>query len=78
MARYVGPQCRLCRAEGTKLFLKGDRCHTDKCPITRKKSPPGKGPRDRMRKRSDYGVQLREKQKVKRMYGMLEKPVRIF
>jgi small subunit ribosomal protein S4 len=78
MARYTGPQCRLCRAEQTKLFLKGDRCHTDKCPITRKKNPPGKGPRDRMRKRSDYGVQLREKQKVKRMYGMLENQFKIF
>ena len=78
MARYVGPQCRLCRAEGTKLFLKGDRCHTDKCPITRKKNPPGKAPRARMRKRSDYGVQLREKQKVKRMYGMLESQFLIF
>ncbi len=78
MGRYLGPQCRLCRAEGVKLYLKGDRCNTDKCPITKKKGMPGKGPRARIKKRSDYGVQLREKQKVKRMYGMLEKQFKIF
>jgi small subunit ribosomal protein S4 len=78
MARNIGPQCRLCRAEKTKLFLKGERCHGAKCPITQKKGPPGKGPRSRMRKVSDYGMQLREKQKVKRMYGMLERQFRLF
>jgi small subunit ribosomal protein S4 len=60
------------------LFLKGDRCHSDRCPITRKKSAPGKGPRARTRKPSDYGIQLREKQKVKRMYGMLESQFKLF
>ena len=78
MGRYLGPQCRLCRAEGVKLYLKGERCNTDKCPITKRKGMPGKGPRARIRKRSDYGFQLREKQKVKRMYGMLEKQFKIF
>ena len=78
MGRYLGPQCRLCRAEGVKLYLKGDRCNSDKCPITKKKGAPGKGPRDRIRKKSDYGLQLREKQKVKRIYGMLEKQFKIF
>jgi small subunit ribosomal protein S4 len=78
MARNTGPQCRLCRAEKTKLFLKGERCNSAKCPITQKKGAPGKGPRSRMRKVSDYGLQLREKQKVKRMYGMLERQFRLF
>ncbi|HDQ13689.1 MAG TPA: 30S ribosomal protein S4 [Sediminispirochaeta sp.] len=78
MARYTGPSCRLCRAEGTKLFLKGERCYTGKCPIAKKASPPGKDPRYRQRKVSDYGLQLREKQKLKRMYGMLEKQFKIF
>ena len=78
MGRYVGPQCRLCRAEGVKLFLKGERCKGSKCPITEKKGAPGKGPRARIKKLSDYGVQLREKQKVKRMYGMLEKQFHLF
>ena len=78
MGRYIGPQCRLCRAEGTKLFLKGDRCRGSKCPVSKKKGAPGKGPRARTRKLSDYGVQLREKQKVKRMYGLLEKQFKIF
>lgn len=73
MARYTGPVCRLCRTEGKKLFLKGDRCHGAKCPIAKKRSAPGKGPRSRMRKPSNYGLQLREKQKLKRIYGMLEK-----
>jgi len=76
MARYTGPQCRLCRAEKTKLFLKGERCHTGKCPISRKRPAPGKAPRARMKKMSDYGLQLREKQKLKRIYGMLEKQFR--
>ena len=78
MGRYLGPQCRLCRAEGTKLMLKGDRCKGGKCPIAQKKGAPGKGPRARIKKLSNYGVQLREKQKVKRIYGMLEKQFRIF
>ncbi len=78
MGRYLGPSCRLCRAEGVKLYLKGERCNSDKCPITKKKGLPGKGPRARIRKRSDYGLQLREKQKVKRIYGMLEKQFKIF
>lgn len=78
MARYTGPSCRLCRAEGTKLYLKGERCFTGKCPISKKASPPGKDPRFRPRKMSDYGIQLREKQKLKRMYGMLEKQFLLF
>ncbi|RKX80126.1 MAG: 30S ribosomal protein S4 [Spirochaetes bacterium] len=78
MGRYIEPQCRLCRTERRRLFLKGERCYGSKCPVTRKKASPGKGPRDRMKKMSDYGVQLREKQKLKRMYGMLEKQFKIF
>ena len=78
MARNTGPQCRLCRAEGTKLYLKGDRCNTSKCPINKKRPAPGKGPRDRMKKKTDYAIQLREKQKLKRIYGMLEKQFRLF
>lgn len=73
MARYTGPVCRLCRREDTKLFLKGDRCYTDKCSYERRAYPPGQHGQRRGRKRSDYGEQLREKQKVKRMYGLLEK-----
>lgn len=78
MARYTGPLCRLCRAEQKKLFLKGDRCKSDKCPINRKRPMPGKDPKARTGKRSDYGVQLREKQRLKRMYGMLERQFRLF
>lgn len=78
MARYTGPLCRLCRIEQKKLFLKGDRCKTDKCPINKKRAIPGKDPKARTGKRSDYGVQLREKQRIKRMYGMLEKQFRLF
>ena len=78
MARNVGPQCRLCRSHGYKLYLKGDRCKGPKCPVTRKKGAPGKGPRSRTKKVSDYGVQLHEKQKLKRMYGMLEGQFRLF
>ncbi len=73
MARYVGPQCRYCRAEKRQLMLKGDRCKSGKCPIAQKKGAPGRGPRDRYKKMTDYGMQLRERQKLKRLYGMLEK-----
>jgi small subunit ribosomal protein S4 len=72
MARYNDAVCRLCRREGTKLFLKGDRCFTPKCGIERRSYPPGQHGQGRPRF-SDYGVQLREKQKVKRMYGLLER-----
>jgi len=72
MARNIGPQCRLCRQEETKLYLKGDRCKSDKCPITKRRGKPGEGLRARNKKASDYSIQLREKQKVKRMYGMME------
>ncbi len=75
MARYRGSVCRLCRREGTKLFLKGDRCFSEKCAIERRAYPPGVHGQGRVRF-SDYGVQLREKQKVKRMYGLLEKQFR--
>ncbi len=73
MARYTGPVCRLCRREGDKLFLKGDRCYTDKCAFERRSHAPGAHGQSRRRKQSDYGEQLREKQKVKRMYGLLER-----
>ncbi|MCL1815343.1 MAG: 30S ribosomal protein S4 [Treponema sp.] len=78
MARYTGPVCRLCRAENKKLMLKGDRCKSDKCAINRKRPAPGKDPKGRQGKRSDYGVQLREKQKLRRIYGMQEKQFRLF
>jgi small subunit ribosomal protein S4 len=71
VARYTGPKCRICRRETEKLFLKGDRCYTDKCAIERRSYPPGDHGRMR-KKNSDYAVQLREKQKVRRMYGLLE------
>lgn len=78
MGKYNGPLCRLCRAEGTKLFLKGNRCITDKCSLERRKYPPGqKGARVRFKK-SNYKYQLREKQKVKRFYGLREKQFRNF
>ena len=75
MARYVGSVCRLCRREGAKLFLKGDRCYSEKCAIEKRNYPPGMHGQGRARF-SDFGVQLREKQKVKRMYGLLEKQFR--
>jgi small subunit ribosomal protein S4 len=78
MARYTGPVCRLCRAESKKLMLKGDRCKSDKCPINKKRPAPGKDPKGRAGKRSDYGIQLREKQKLKRIYGMQEKQFSLF
>ena len=76
MARYIGPVCRLCRREGMKLFLKGDRCFKDKCAIERRNYPPGQHGRRRS-KLLGYGIQLREKQKVKRIYGLLERPFRL-
>ncbi len=75
MARYTGPQCRLCRREGLKLFLKGERCYSDKCAVDRRKTAPGQHGA-RRGKLSDYGVQLREKQKIRRVYGVLEKQFR--
>ena len=72
MARYIGPNCKLCRREKQKLFLKGSKCHSEKCPIESKNYPPGEHGLSRRVKFSEYGVQLREKQKVKRMYGLLE------
>ena len=75
MARYVGPQCRLCRREGEKLFLKGIRCDTVKCAITKRKYPPGQFAWGRG-KLSKYGIQFREKQKTKRFYGVLERQFR--
>lgn len=74
MARYIGSVCRLCRREGEKLFLKGTRCYTDKCAIERRPYPSGQHGQRRA-KISDFGVQLREKQKLKRIYGLQEKPM---
>ena len=76
MARYTGPVCRLCRREGMKLFLKGERCYTEKCAIEKRNVPPGQHGRSRKAKMVGYGVQLREKQKVKRTYGVLENQFR--
>ena len=76
MARYIGPVCRLCRREDAKLFLKGDRCFSDKCGYERRQYPPGQHGQGRKKRPSDYGQQLREKQKVKRIYGLLEKQFR--
>ena len=74
MAKYTGPACRLCRREGTKLFLKGDRCFSDKCSVARRAQAPGQHGVGTGRKRvKEYGLQLREKQKAKRYYGILEK-----
>ena len=75
MARYLGSVCKLCRREGNKLFLKGERCFTDKCGMERRPYPPGQHGQRRS-KISDYGIQLREKQKLKRLYGIKEKPMR--
>ncbi|HET7559803.1 MAG TPA: 30S ribosomal protein S4 [Limnochordia bacterium] len=72
MARYTGPVCRLCRREGEKLFLKGEKCYTDKCPVARRTYPPGQHGQGRQRK-SDYASHLREKQKLRRIYGVLER-----
>lgn len=72
MARYKGPVCRLCRREGMKLFLKGERCYSEKCAIEKRNFPPGQHGRDRKPKIVGYGLQLREKQKAKRYYGVPE------
>lgn len=77
MARYTGSVCRLCRREGAKLFLKGERCFTDKCAIERRPYPPGQHGQGRI-KHSDYGLQLREKQKMRRIYGILERQFRLY
>ncbi len=76
MGRYTGSVCRLCRREKIKLFLKGPKCETDKCPIERRPYPPGEHGKDRRTKESDYGLQLREKQKAKRIYGSRERQFR--
>ena len=76
MARYTGPVCRLCRRERMKLFLKGDRCFKEKCAIERRPYPPGQHGQRRARRSLGYGPQLREKQKVKRIYGVLERQFR--
>ena len=77
MARYTGAVCRLCRREGMKLYLKGDRCYSDKCAFVTKQYAPGQHGTSR-KKVSEYGMQLREKQKVKRIYGVQEKQFRIY
>lgn len=76
MANYHGPVCRFCRREGAKLYLKGERCYTAKCAIERRAVPPGQHGQARRRKTSDYGLQLRAKQKARRTYGLLEKQFR--
>ena len=78
MARYTSSSCRLCRRENLKLFLKGDRCYGDKCAFERRAYPPGQHGQRRGGKFSDYRLQLREKQKVKRIYGVLEKQFRLY
>jgi len=76
MGRYTGPVCRLCRRERVKLYLKGEKCYTEKCPLEKKNYPPGQhGPLRRARL-SEYGIQLREKQKLRRIYGVLERQFR--
>lgn len=77
MARYTGALCRLCRREGEKLFLKGTRCYTEKCAVERRKYAPGQHGQNKG-KLSDYGIQLREKQKVRRMYGIMERQFRLY
>ncbi len=76
MARYTDAKCKLCRREGDKLFLKGERCFSDRCAIEKRPYPPGQHGRGRRRKASEFGLQLREKQKLRRIYGVLEKPFR--
>jgi small subunit ribosomal protein S4 len=77
MAKYTGPSCKLCRREGMPLMLKGQRCLTDKCAVKKKKYPPGLPKKNRRSKFSEYAIQLREKQKIKRSYGLLESQFRI-
>lgn len=76
MARYTGSKCKLCRREGMKLYLKGDRCRTTRCAVERRRYPPGEHGERTRRRVTEYGLQLREKQKVKRVYGVLEKQFR--
>jgi small subunit ribosomal protein S4 len=76
MARYRDAKCKLCRREGEKLFLKGDRCYSNKCAIEKRNSPPGQHGKARVRKSSKYNVQLREKQKLRKTYGLLERQFR--
>ncbi len=79
MARQTGPVCKLCRREGQKLFLKGEKCYTDKCPFERRSYPPGQHGRQaefRRRRSSDYTLQLRAKQQARRVYGVLERQFR--
>jgi len=77
LARYIGPVCRQCRREGMKLFLKGERCHSEKCAIEKRNFIPGQHGKARAKKIVGYGLQLREKQKVRRVYGVLERQFRI-
>jgi len=76
VGRYLGPVCRLCRREGTKLFLKGTRCYSDKCAVDRRGYPPGQHGQGRRMRTTEYSLQLREKQKLKRIYGLLERQFR--
>ncbi|MDA9155903.1 30S ribosomal protein S4, partial [Methylophilaceae bacterium] len=78
MARNLDPKCRQCRREGEKLFLKAEKCFTEKCAIEKRNYPPGQHGQRRASRLSDYGVQLREKQKLRRMYGVLEKQFRSY
>lgn len=78
MAKYTGPVCRLCRRETIKLFLKGTKCYTEKCPVVKRPFAPGQHGKSRRMKISDYGVQLREKQKAKRIYGLLERQFKFY
>ncbi|HKJ87383.1 MAG TPA: 30S ribosomal protein S4 [Gammaproteobacteria bacterium] len=75
MAKYTGPKCRICRREGEKLYLKGEKCYTDKCAIEKRPYPPGEAGQSR-RRQSEFGLQLREKQKVRRTYGLMENQFR--
>jgi len=76
MGRYTGPVCRLCRQVGDKLFLKGDRCFTPRCAVERRRTPPGNNRNTRRRRMSDHGLQLREKQKARYVYGIMERQFR--
>jgi small subunit ribosomal protein S4 len=76
MGRYIDSSCRLCRREKQKLFLKGTKCFTEKCPVERRSYPPGQHGQSRRQKISEYGIQLREKQKIRRMYGLMEQQFR--